>query len=94
MPVIRLLENKEKREFSLSLSLNTLFVQSMHIKHYQNWERNNSGRNVLGGNGIGGEITRVWGAKLPRVKKKDAKRLGGKQLGGGGRLGGEMTCYP
>ena len=39
-----------------------------------------------GGNRIGGETTRVWGTKRPRVKI-EAKRLGGK------RLVGETTCY-
>ena len=57
-------------------------------------KRLGGGGNDLGGNGIGGETTRVLGAKRPRVKI-EAKRLGGKRLGGGGkRLGSETTWYP
>ena len=41
---------------------------------------------AYGGNGIGGETTRVWGAKRPGLKI-EAKRPGGK------RLGGETSCY-
>ena len=41
------------------------------------------GRNDLGGGGIGGETTRVWGTKRQRVKI-EAKRLCG--VGGGERL--------
>ena len=49
------------------------------------------GRNDQGGNGIGGETTRVCGAKRLGLKI-EAKRLGGK-LPGGKRLGGETSCY-
>ena len=35
---------------------------------------------------LGGETTRVWGAKRPGLKI-EAKRLGGKHLGG------ETSCY-
>ena len=50
------------------------------------WERNNQG-----GNGNGGETTRVCRAKRLGLKI-EAKRLGGKRLGGK-RLGGETSCY-
>ena len=40
---------------------------------------------------LGGETTRVLGAKRPGLKI-EAKRLGGKRLGGK-RLGGETSCY-
>ena len=50
------------------------------------------GAKRLGGrNGIGGETTRVWGAKRLGLKI-EAKRLGGKRLGRK-RLGGETSCY-
>ena len=57
----------------------------MHVRRYQNW-----GRNDLGGNGIGGETTRVWGAKRPKVIT-EAKRRG--ETTWGEHLGGETTCY-
>ena len=50
------------------------------------------GAKRLGGNGIGGETTRVWGAKRLGLKI-EANRLGGKRLGRK-RLGGETSCYP
>ena len=40
---------------------------------------------------LGGETTRVLGAKRPGLQI-EAKRLGGKRLGGK-RLGGETSCY-
>ena len=43
------------------------------------------------GNGIGGETTRVYGAKRLWLKI-EAKRLGGKRPGGK-RLGGETSSY-
>ena len=43
--------------------------------------KNILGRNDWGGNGIGGETTRVCGAKRLRLKI-EAKRLGGKRPGG------------
>ena len=49
------------------------------------------GAKRLGGNGNGGEMTRVCGAKRLGLKI-EAKRLGGKRLGGK-RLGGETSCY-
>ena len=44
----------------------------------------------MGGNGIGGETSRVLGAKRLGWNI-EAKRLGGKRLGGK-RLGGETSC--
>ena len=49
------------------------------------------GAKRLGGNGNGGETTRVWGAKRLGLKI-EAKRLGGKRLGGK-RFMGKTSCY-
>ena len=65
----------------------------MHIRLYQNSGRNDLlGGGVLRGDGIGGETTRVWGTKRPRMKI-EVKRLREKRLGEK-RLGSGTTCSP